>query len=73
MDCYICRDRGIVKWTVMQDGVAYEYMGRCDCRKGRIIDGLPLASAYLSPFELSDIAKENRRLEEENAESILRK
>lgn len=70
MDCYICRDRGVVKWTENRDGAVYEFMGRCDCKAGRRIEGLPSASAHLSPFELSDIARENKRLEEEDAQSI---
>lgn len=65
MDCYVCRDKGVVTWTEQRGGYPYEFMGRCDCRAGMSLEGLHPAAAYLSPFEISEISEKNKRIEAE--------
>lgn len=65
MDCYVCRDKGVVTWTEQHGGYQYEYMGRCDCRAGRNLEGLQPAAVHLSPFEISEISAKNKRIEAE--------
>ena len=61
MDCWACLDKGIVRWNVKKsNGYLYEYMGRCDCKKGSEWDHLISASAILDPFEISEISKANK-------------
>jgi hypothetical protein len=50
-----------VRWRTKNDsGIIYEYVGHCDCKKGREWGHLISASAILDPFEISAIAKDNR-------------
>lgn len=65
MDCWVCLDRGIVRWRTKNDsGIIYEYMGHCDCKRGRDWGHLIAASAILDPFEISAISKDNREWHE---------
>lgn len=65
MDCYVCRDKGVVTWTEQQGGYPYEFVGRCDCMAGRNLEGLQPAAAHLSPFEISEISAKNKQIEAE--------
>lgn len=65
MDCYLCRDRGIVIWTEKRKEHPYEFMGRCGCRAGKRFPGVPPAEAALSPFEIEAIEAANREMEQE--------
>ena len=61
MDCWVCLDKGIVRWKVKTAGGGiYEYMGHCDCKHGRDWGHLIAASSILDPFEMSGIAKDNK-------------
>lgn len=72
-ECWICLDKGIVKWTEDRNGVKYEYHGRCTCLKGNQFKGMILAESILSPFEISDISRENKRRSDDLAPSIANK
>lgn len=65
MDCYVCRDKGVVTWIEQRGGYPYEFMGRCDCRAGRSVEGLQAAAEHLSPFEISEISEKNKQIETE--------
>lgn len=69
MDCYACLDKGIIQWFVKKDGVEYEYCARCGCKARRKFPGMPPAESILNPFEISEISKQNKKREEENAKS----
>lgn len=55
-------------WTEEKNGYPYEFIGRCDCKAGRSIDGLQPAAAHLSPFEMEEIKEVNRKREIEDVE-----
>ena len=61
MDCWVCKDKGIVRWqTKTESGFYYEHHGRCDCKHGNQWDHLILASLLLDPFDISAIARDNK-------------
>ena len=66
MNCYLCRDRGLVIWKENHKGCLYEYVGRCSCAAGLRFYGMPAAEDALSPFEIEEIEAENRKTEMEN-------
>ena len=73
MDCWVCLDRGIVRWRTKNDsGIIYEYMGHCDCKRGREWGHLIAASAILDPFEISAISKDNKDFHRSMADGFRR-
>lgn len=65
MDCYICRDRGLVPFTVKKNDYNYECMARCKCAKGKEIQGQGFAylGDVFTDFEILEIKKRNQEYE----------
>lgn len=70
MICYICRDRGLVPFTVKQNGFPYEYMAKCRCQTGRSIVGAGFADlgAVFDESEIIEIKKNNEEYERNKKE-----
>lgn len=66
MDCYICRDRGLVPFTIKKNDVFYEFFARCKCSKGKEVQGQGFAalSEVFTDFEILEMKKRNREREE---------
>lgn len=61
MDCFICRDRGLVPFTVKKN----EYMARCKCAKGKEVQGQGFAhlEEVFTDFEILEMKKRNEEYE----------
>lgn len=65
MICYICRDRGLVPFTIKQNEYNYEYYAKCRCQAGRSIVGAGFADlgAVFDESEIMAIKKKNEEYE----------
>ena len=57
--CFLCHGRGLISWTEIRWGIAYQFQARCKCMAGERFCGIPLAQDVLSPFELEALAEKS--------------